>query len=146
MCKAACLREGAFGEQNPRPSCCQNHQRQNGDRAPSLSLGRFRENVPRTCSTFRKLVPEEYWIYVVERARDLGHQRVSAIANPFQKVEEYWFDDAWRALADEGAGALELNVKAGAKLSTSFGELGRSWRSRRAGLGSESKWISDSRV
>jgi hypothetical protein len=60
--------------------------------------------------------PEEYWIYVVERARDLGHQRVNAIGNPFQKVDEYWFDNAWRALADEGAGAQALNVRVGAKV------------------------------
>jgi hypothetical protein len=60
--------------------------------------------------------PLEYWIYVVERARDLTQQRVNAIANPFQKVEEYWFDDAWRALSDESAGSQELNLTVGAKV------------------------------
>ena len=59
---------------------------------------------------------EDFWIYIVERARELGHQRVNAICNPFQKVDEYWFDDAWRALADEGASARDLNVKVGAKV------------------------------
>lgn len=69
--------------------------------------------------------PEEYWIYVVERARELGHLRVNAIGNPFQKVDEYWFDDAWRALADEGASAHKLNVTAGAKVRHQLWGKGR---------------------
>ncbi len=68
---------------------------------------------------------QEYWIYVVERARDLTHQRVNAIANPFQKVEEYWFDDAWRAISEECAGALALNVTVGAKVRHQLWGIGK---------------------
>lgn len=58
--------------------------------------------------------PDEFWIYVVENARNLEQQRVSAIGNPFMKVEEYWFDHNWRDLSEEMAGARELNVRVGA--------------------------------
>lgn len=58
--------------------------------------------------------PTEYWIYVVENARDLKSQHVNAISNPFEKVEEYWFDDAWRAQAEEMASAFKLNLQVGA--------------------------------
>jgi hypothetical protein len=61
--------------------------------------------------------PEEFWIYVVENARDLQRQRVSAIANPFSKVEEYWFDDKWRLLAEEAATAQDISIKIGAKVA-----------------------------
>jgi hypothetical protein len=61
--------------------------------------------------------PEEFWIYVVENARDLQRQRVSAIANPFSKVEEYWFDDKWRLLAEETATAQDISIKIGAKVA-----------------------------
>lgn len=58
--------------------------------------------------------PNEYWIYVVESARDLDRQRVSAISNPFEKVEEYWFDHHWRSASEETANSHELNVREGA--------------------------------
>ena len=79
--------------------------------------------------------PEEYWIYVVEQARDLGHQRVNAIGNPFQKVDEYWFDDAWRALADEGANAQELNVRVGSKVRHKLWGNGRIVDVQKGGVG-----------
>lgn len=79
--------------------------------------------------------PDEYWIYVVERARDLAHQRVSAIANPFSKVEEYWFDDAWRLLADEDAGAQELNATVGAKVRHQMWGTGRIIDVQKSGIG-----------
>jgi hypothetical protein len=61
--------------------------------------------------------PEEFWIYVVENARDLQRQRVSAIANPFSKVEEYWFDDKWRLLSEETATAQDISIRIGAKVA-----------------------------
>lgn len=62
-------------------------------------------------------------------------RHLSAIANPFQKVEEYWFDDAWRALADEGAGAQELNVTAGAKIRHCLWGKGRILEVQKGGIG-----------
>ncbi|MEB3415012.1 DUF3883 domain-containing protein [Alteriqipengyuania sp. WL0013] len=58
--------------------------------------------------------PTEYWIYIVEHARDLKSQHVNAISNPFEKVEEYWFDNAWRAHAEEMASAFKMNLQVGA--------------------------------
>jgi hypothetical protein len=58
--------------------------------------------------------PEEYWIYVVENARDPHHQVVSAIRDPFQKVEEYWFDHNWRDIREESASSKDLNAQVGA--------------------------------
>ncbi len=58
--------------------------------------------------------PEEYWIYVVEHARDKQLQRVIAIANPFAKVEEYWFDHNWRSQSEENATAQQINIRVGA--------------------------------
>lgn len=60
--------------------------------------------------------PTEYWIYIVEHARDLKRQRVNAISNPFDKVEEYWFDDAWRAHSEEMASAFKINLQLGASV------------------------------
>ena len=60
--------------------------------------------------------PEEFWIYVVENAIDLERQRVTAIANPFGKVEEYWFDHNWRDASEEVATARDVNLRVGAKL------------------------------
>ena len=60
--------------------------------------------------------PGEYWIYVVEHARDLRSQRVSAIANPFSKVVEYWFDHGWRDTTEEVASATDMNLEVGARV------------------------------
>ena len=60
--------------------------------------------------------PGEYWIYVVEHARDLRSQRVSAIANPFSKVVEYWFDHGWRDATEEVATATDMNLEVGARV------------------------------
>ena len=60
--------------------------------------------------------PEEFWIYVVEHARDLNRQKVSAIANPFGKVEEYWFDNNWQQLSEENASAKDLNIWIGGQV------------------------------
>ena len=60
--------------------------------------------------------PEEFWIYVVEHARDLEHQRVTAIGNPFGKVEEYWFDHNWRESSEERASSREIHLRVGLKV------------------------------
>ncbi|KRA84092.1 hypothetical protein ASD76_08860 [Altererythrobacter sp. Root672] len=60
--------------------------------------------------------PEQFWIYVVENACDLETQKVHAIANPFSKVAEYWFDHGWSGMAEETGGPRQLNLVAGVKL------------------------------
>ena len=44
---------------------------------------------------------EEFWLYVVEHALDDKNRRVYAIKNPFFKANEFWFDEAWKQVADE---------------------------------------------
>lgn len=60
--------------------------------------------------------PDEFWIYIVENARDLERQRVTAIGNPFSKVEEYWFDHNWRGDSEEHASSREIHLKVGLKV------------------------------
>lgn len=60
--------------------------------------------------------PGEYWLYVVEHARDLKNQRVNAIANPFSKVIEYWFDHGWKGVVEETVAAPDFNLEVGGKL------------------------------
>ncbi|MES2256454.1 MAG: DUF3883 domain-containing protein [Pseudomonadota bacterium] len=68
--------------------------------------------------------PDEFWIYIVENAPDLQRQRVSAIANPFSKVEEYWFDSGWKGISEEIATAEVLNIRVGARVSHSLWKTG----------------------
>lgn len=68
--------------------------------------------------------PDDFWIYVVENTRDLQRQKVTAIANPFSKVEEYWFDERWRHVSEEAAGSREINVQVGARVRHSIWGVG----------------------
>ena len=60
--------------------------------------------------------PDEFWIYIVEHARDLERQKVTAIGNPFSKVEEYWFDHNWREASEERASSRDIHLKEGLKV------------------------------
>lgn len=60
--------------------------------------------------------PDAFWIYVVENARDPSRQIVHAIANPFAKVTEYWFDHGWRDVREESADARELRLQVGERI------------------------------
>lgn len=60
--------------------------------------------------------PGEFWIYVVEHARDLERQWVTAISNPFSKVDEYWFDHNWREMSEERASVREIHLRVGLKV------------------------------
>ncbi|MDF2605143.1 DUF3883 domain-containing protein [Sphingomonas sp.] len=60
--------------------------------------------------------PDAFWIYVVEHASDPGLQKVHAIANPFAKVTEYWFDHGWRDVGEETASASDINLQVGARI------------------------------
>ncbi|MHC2086586.1 protein NO VEIN domain-containing protein [Methylobacterium sp. CM6244] len=79
--------------------------------------------------------PEQFWIYVVENACDLQTQKVHAIANPFSKVAEYWFDHGWRGMAEETGGARQLNLVAGVKLRHRVWGLGTVLSVERRGAG-----------
>nr|CAD6615749.1 hypothetical protein RTCK_02929 [Rhizobium sp. TCK] len=68
--------------------------------------------------------PGEFWIYVVEHARDLERQRVTAIGNPFSKVDEYWFDHNWREMSEERASAREIHLKVGLQVEHHFWKKG----------------------
>ncbi len=61
--------------------------------------------------------PDDFWIYVVEHARDPANRRVNAVANPFSKVVEYWFDNGWMDTAEEMAAPTELLLNTGSRIS-----------------------------
>lgn len=58
----------------------------------------------------------EYWLYVVENARDQTRQRLFAIQNPFQQVDEYWFDKNWREAAEERKAMRDINIQVGTRV------------------------------
>lgn len=68
--------------------------------------------------------PEAFWIYVVENARDSDRQVVHAIANPFAKVTEYWFDHGWRDVREESANGRELRLRVGERIRHSLYGIG----------------------
>ena len=70
----------------------------------------------RQCSPDLLHKPKEFWLYVVENARNLDVQLVSALPNPFAKVDEYWFDHEWRDACEERATAQDINVRVGANV------------------------------
>ena len=45
--------------------------------------------------------PDEFWLYVVEFARDSDRYKIYAIQSPAQRVTKFMFDDGWRDVADE---------------------------------------------
>jgi hypothetical protein len=79
--------------------------------------------------------PEQFWIYVVENARDLENQKIHAIANPFSKVAEYWFDHGWSGTAEESRGARDLNLVAGVRLKHRVWGIGTVISVERQGAG-----------
>jgi hypothetical protein len=83
--------------------------------------------------------PDEFWIYVVENARDPHHQVVSAIRNPFQKVEEYWFDHNWRDIREESASSKDLNAQVGALVTHHTFGKGEILEVIKRGLGTQVK-------
>lgn len=78
--------------------------------------------------------PGEYWLYVVEHARDLKNQRVHAIANPFSKVVEYWFDHGWKGVVEEVVAAADLNLEIGVRLKHPLWGIGTIEQVNRHGL------------
>ena len=60
--------------------------------------------------------PDEFWLYVVEKARDVSQQKLSAISNPFKQVKEYWFDKNWRDCSEETANLRDSSIQEGGKV------------------------------
>jgi len=59
---------------------------------------------------------DEYWLYIVEAALNPNAQQLYAIRNPFQQVDEYWFDSAWKSVAERLANTVQLNARVGAEV------------------------------
>lgn len=68
--------------------------------------------------------PSEFWLYIVEHARDPDRQRVTAIGNPFTKVEEYWFDHNWREMSEEQASSRDILLKVGLRVEHQIWKTG----------------------
>ena len=66
---------------------------------------------------------DKYWLYVVEFARDPKHARVHPIQSPAVKVDEFFFDQNWRSVAESGEDDLRSAYHAGARVKhRTFGE------------------------
>lgn len=78
--------------------------------------------------------PDEFWLYVVERARDVSEQKLSAISNPFQQVKEYWFDYSWRDCSEETANLRDSSVIEGGKVNHELWGVGTIKRVDKKGL------------
>lgn len=59
---------------------------------------------------------EAFWLYVVENAQDTHAQLLTPLRNPFDKVEEYWFDHLWREAAEQAVKGPDILVQPGARL------------------------------
>ena len=59
---------------------------------------------------------ERFWLYVVEFACDLEHARVHPIQNPAMKVDEFFFDQNWRGVAESVDDDLRAAFKTGAQI------------------------------
>lgn len=67
---------------------------------------------------------DEYWLYVVENALDVQSRKVHAIRNPFLKAHEFWFDDAWKGVADEKVGGAIVRYSPGRRVKVKDWGLG----------------------
>lgn len=59
---------------------------------------------------------DQYWIYIVENTKNVQEQKLHAIRNPFDRIEEFWFDDGWKTQVEETIAARELYFKVGDKV------------------------------
>jgi hypothetical protein len=76
----------------------------------------------------------EYWLYIVEAALDPNSQQLYAIRNPFLKVDEYWFDSAWKGVAERLANTVQLNGRVGAMVHHQQFGSGRVLKVEKKGL------------
>ncbi|MEE4540336.1 MAG: DUF3883 domain-containing protein [Erythrobacter sp.] len=77
---------------------------------------------------------EEYWLYIVEAALDANARQLYAIRNPFQQVDEYWFDSAWKGVAERLANTVQLNGRVGEKVHHEQWGSGRVLEIKKVGL------------
>lgn len=77
---------------------------------------------------------DEYWLYIVEAALDPNAQQLYAIRNPFQQVDEYWFDSAWKSVAERLANTAQLNARVGAAVHHEQWGRGRILEIKKKGL------------
>lgn len=59
---------------------------------------------------------EAFWLYVVEHAQDTHAQLLTPLRNPFDKVEEYWFDHLWREAAEQAVKGPDILIQPGTRL------------------------------
>ena len=66
---------------------------------------------------------DKYWLYVVEFARDPKKAQVHAIQSPAVKVDEFFFDQNWRNVAESVEEDLRSAFQAGTRIAhATFGE------------------------
>jgi len=45
---------------------------------------------------------KQFWLYVVEYADDETKAKIHPIQGPFGRITQFWFDNGWRAFAEDG--------------------------------------------
>ena len=67
----------------------------------------------RTQMQFAREKGDDFWLYVVEHALEPKRRNVHAIRNPFEKSDEFWFDQGWINIAEEKSGDQRILLEVG---------------------------------
>ncbi|WP_156169995.1 protein NO VEIN domain-containing protein [Aurantiacibacter luteus] len=89
----------------------------------------------RTQMQFAREKSDDFWLYVVEHALDPKKRNVHAIRNPFEKSDEFWFDQGWIDIAEEKSGDQRMLLKAGRRIEVKNWGRGTILKVDRRGIG-----------
>lgn len=89
----------------------------------------------RTQMQFAREKGDDFWLYVVEHALDPKKRNVHAIRNPFEKSDEFWFDQGWVNIAEESSGDQRTLLEEGRRIHVENWGEGRILKVDRRGGG-----------
>jgi hypothetical protein len=89
----------------------------------------------RTQMQFAREKGDDFWLYVVEHALDPKKRNVHAIRNPFDKSDEFWFDQGWIDIAEEKSGDQRMLLEVGRHIEVKNWGKGEILKVDRRGVG-----------
>jgi hypothetical protein len=89
----------------------------------------------RTQMQFARDKGDDFWLYVVEHALDPKKRNVHAIQNPFEKSDEFWFDQGWIDIAEEKSGDQRMLLEVGRHIEVKNWGKGEILKVDRRGVG-----------